>query len=112
MHLYERVFEVEAPPARAEPIAPTTSARAAPIAPVRPEQRIQSLDVLRGAAVLGILVLNINAFGMPLEAYSDASVYGGTDSPNLAVWLVVHVLFEQKMRAIFSMLFGASLILM
>ena len=81
------------------------------IAPVRPEERIQSVDVLRGVALLCILFMNINLFGLPYAAGSDPSIYGGARGANLDVWLICHVLFEGKMRAIFSMLFGASVII-
>ena len=38
--------------------------------PVDTGQRIVSLDVLRGVALLGILVMNIQSFAMPDAAYS------------------------------------------
>jgi uncharacterized protein len=82
------------------------------IAPVRPEERIESLDVLRGASLLGILLININSFGLPFAAFTDPTAYGGASGANFAVWLTNHVLFEGKMRAIFSMLFGASVIIL
>jgi uncharacterized protein len=58
------------------------------------------------------LLININSFGLPYAAYSDPSTYGGASGANFVVWLVNHVLFEGKMRAIFSMLFGASVIIL
>jgi uncharacterized protein len=83
-----------------------------PVAPVRPEERIESLDVLRGVALLGILIINIYHFGLPSPADVDPGAYGGAHGANLAVWLFNHVVFEGKMRAIFSMLFGASVVLL
>jgi uncharacterized protein len=82
------------------------------VAPVRPEERIDSVDVLRGFSLLGILLMNIVSFGLPFAAYSDPSAHGGADGGNLAFWLTNQVLFEGKMRAIFSMLFGASIIIL
>jgi uncharacterized protein len=83
-----------------------------PLTPVRPDERINSVDVLRGFSLLGILLMNIVSFGLPFAAYSDPSAYGGADGANLAFWLTNQVLFEGKMRAIFSMLFGASVIIL
>lgn len=75
-------------------------------------ERIVCLDVLRGVAVLGILVMNIYAFAMPAMAYSNPLVMGGTDPVNLGVWFFTHALFDQKFMTIFSLLFGAGIVLM
>lgn len=83
----------------------------ADLAPVSTDERIPSVDVLRGFAVLGILWMNIISFGLPYWAYGNPTVYGGATGANLATWLWSAVLVEGKMRAIFSMLFGASLVL-
>jgi len=42
---------------------------AAAIAPVAASERIDTLDFIRGLAVMGILAANIVAFGQPFEAY-------------------------------------------
>jgi uncharacterized protein len=84
---------------------------AAELAPVSTAERIASVDVLRGFAVLGILWMNIITFGLPYWAYENPTVYGGATGANLSAWLWSAVLVEGKMRALFSMLFGASLIL-
>ncbi|MDF7774628.1 DUF418 domain-containing protein [Sphingomonas sp. AOB5] len=78
---------------------------AAPIA------RLQSLDTVRGVAVMGILLLNIVAFGMPIAAYFNPRAYGGAEGIDLAVYLTNFVLFDGKMRGLFSFLFGASILL-
>ena len=85
---------------------------AAPVGPVPQSERISSLDVLRGFALLGILLMNIVAFGLYFSAYDDPTVTGGATGPNLAVWVVMHVLAEGKMRCLFSMVFGASMVLL
>jgi uncharacterized protein len=87
-------------------IAPST------VAPVAAQERLASLDVLRGAAVLGILLMNILTFGLPGMAYLDPSVAGGDKGANLAYWFANQLLFEGKMRALFSMLFGAGAVLL
>ncbi|MFQ5609648.1 MAG: DUF418 domain-containing protein [Woeseiaceae bacterium] len=80
--------------------------------PVRVLERISSLDVLRGTAVLGILVMNIYAFAMPFTAYSNPLAMGGTETLNLGTWFVTHIFFDQKFMTIFSILFGAGIVLM
>ncbi|WP_442680279.1 DUF418 domain-containing protein [Sphingomonas sp. ASY06-1R] len=73
--------------------------------------RILSLDVIRGFAVCGILIMNIVSMGMPLYAYVDPHFYGGAQGVDLAAWAAAYVLADGKMRALFTMLFGASLLL-
>jgi uncharacterized protein len=79
--------------------------------PVMPTERISSLDVLRGVAVLGILLMNIDIFALP-EVGMGVSEVGGRTGANFAVIAVNHVLFEGKMRTLFSMLFGAGVVLL
>ncbi len=79
------------------------------IAPV--DQRIDALDALRGFAVLGILVMNIQTFAMPMAAYLNPTAYGSLDGIHGLVWAVGHVLADQKMMALFSLLFGAGIVL-
>lgn len=73
--------------------------------------RLASLDVVRGVAVLGILLLNIVSFAMPEAAYSNPRAYGGWHGADLAAYLINFVLFDGKMRGLFSFLFGASMLL-
>lgn len=81
-------------------------------APVLGADRIASLDILRGVAILGILVMNIYAFAMPFPAYSNPLLMGGTDSLNLGTWFFTHIFFDQKFLSIFAMLFGAGIVMM
>lgn len=76
-----------------------------------PQTRITTLDGLRGAAVMGILLMNIAAFAMPFAAYGNPANYGPMRWPDIAAWAVGFVAVDGKMRAIFSALFGASLLL-
>ncbi len=82
------------------------------LCPVSGSERFASLDVLRGIAVLGILVMNIYAFAMPFIAYSNPLAMGGTEPWNLGTWFFTHLLFDQKFMTIFSILFGAGIVLM
>jgi uncharacterized protein len=79
---------------------------------VTEKSRIESIDVLRGVAVLGILAMNIYAFAMPFSAYYNPLKWGGTDTLSMSIWFITHFLFDQKFLPIFSTLFGAGLILM
>jgi len=81
-------------------------------APVAEQARISSVDVLRGFALLGILAMNIYAFALPEAAYQSMLAFGGATGLNRIVWYITHLFFDQKMMTIFSMLFGAGLILM
>ena len=83
-----------------------------PAAPVTAAERIASLDVLRGIAILGILVMNIYAFAMPFAAYSNPLLMGGTEPLNIGTWFFTHILCDQKFMSIFALLFGAGIILM
>ena len=79
------------------------------IAPAR--ARIASLDVIRGIAVMGIFSVNVIAFAMIFPAYMNPGAYGGYEGENLAIWLANFVLIDGKMRGLFSILFGASMLL-
>jgi uncharacterized protein len=80
--------------------------------PVRNSDRFVSLDMLRGVAILGILVMNIYAFAMPFVAYANPLVMGGVEGHNIGTWFFTHILFDQKFLSIFAMLFGAGMVLM
>jgi len=73
--------------------------------------RLATLDAVRGFAVMGIVLLNIVDFAMPGYAYVDPYFYGGADGANWAVWAVNYVIADGKMRGLFTMLFGASTVL-
>jgi len=74
-------------------------------------ERLVILDALRGFAVMGILAMNIVAFAMPEMAYVSPKAYGGETSADLAAWTLGFILFDGKMRGLFSILFGASMLL-
>jgi len=79
--------------------------------PVPPRKRILSIDALRGFALLGILMMNVVSFSLPDPAYWDPSGHGGDTGWNLRVFILNSLLVDGSMRAIFSMLFGAGVIL-
>ena len=73
--------------------------------------RVPSIDVLRGFSLLGILVMNIQAFAMPHAAYLNPTVYGSLVGAEGVAWSLGRLLFDFKFISLFSMLFGASLLL-
>jgi uncharacterized protein len=88
------------------------------LAPVARAERVNSMDVLRGFSLMGILLMNICdfAYGFPNYAYPLSTVKPVFDGPhwkiNTAVWFLRWIFAEGKMRAIFSLLFGAGVILL
>jgi uncharacterized protein len=86
--------------------------------PVAPAERITTLDVLRGFALLGILVLNIESFSGP-ESLHDVPL--GVVKPafvdwhatlDLVIFTIKWLFFEGKMRTLFSILYGAGIVLL
>jgi len=95
-----------------EAVASYTPDMAPDAAPVSAKDRIDSLDFIRGIAVMGILAANIVAFGQPFDAYMfptafmvDASDPGGWQ------WMTQFIFIDGKMRGLFTLLFGAGLYL-
>jgi uncharacterized protein len=80
--------------------------------PVKAAERFFAVDVLRGFALLGILAMNIVDFGWPGAAYGNPLRGAGFEGTDRVVWFFNHLVFEAKMMTIFSMLFGAGLVLM
>lgn len=75
------------------------------LSPVESTARIQALDALRGFALLGILLMNIEGFVGPLMAALggiDASLQG----PDLWADVAIYILVQGKFYALFSLLFG------
>lgn len=73
--------------------------------------RYESLDAIRGVAVMGILAMNIIAFALPFSAYTNPLAGGAIGNVDLATWFFNFVFIDSKMRGLFSMLFGASTLL-
>ena len=96
-------------------MATSTISEQAGAQPVKRDARIDSIDVLRGFALLGILLLNILAFGLHSAGYFNPLIAtGDTETSrllNLWTWASVSVLFEGAMRCLFSILFGAGVVL-
>src|SRR5687767_8317647 len=83
-----------------------TKAVAAPIG-----KRLESLDFIRGCALFGILLMNIVGMGLG-PAYDNPTIAGGDTGINLQTWMFFNIGFEGTQRALFSILFGAGVILL
>ncbi len=79
--------------------------------PTLGKERFQSLDILRGIAILGILIMNIQSFSMPGAAYLNPTAFGDLEGVNFWVWVLSHIFADQKFMTIFSILFGAGVVL-
>jgi len=81
----------------------------AKIAPVAESSRIAIIDMLRGFALLGILLMNIPGFSM--ADYSFEVFKNDPDNINFWLYQIIGIFFEGKMRAMFGMVFGAGVLL-
>jgi uncharacterized protein len=80
--------------------------------PAKLAERIGSLDLMRGIAVLGILAANIVAFGQTFSAYMYPEMFlVPTGDESGWMWIAQFVLIDGKMRGIFTVLFGVGLYL-
>ena len=70
--------------------------------PVTFKERIISLDVLRGVAILGILLMNSVSFSMVMGAYESPVVYNDMEGVDWWTWLILHFIADQKFVSIFS----------
>ncbi|MBO9562715.1 MAG: DUF418 domain-containing protein [Niastella sp.] len=80
-------------------------------APVAQSERIDILDALRGIAILGILLMNIPSFGLPSAVGHDPTLWNEIGTINFKVLYFVDLVPEGTQRAIFSMLFGAGILI-
>lgn len=68
------------------------------------------MDVIRGISLFGILLMNITGFGL-FKAYFDPTNNGGATGWDLKAWWTTMMFFEGTMRGMFSILFGAGILL-
>jgi uncharacterized protein len=80
-------------------------------APVARTDRLETLDVLRGFALLGILAMNIRIMAAPFGAYMYPIGLFEYSGASRAAYLFSATVFDLKMMGLFSMLFGASVLL-
>ena len=75
-------------------------------------ERVVAVDALRGLAVLGILWINILVFALPDIAVSNPLAIGGGGIINHGLWTFGDIYIEGTMRGLFSIMFGASIVLL
>jgi len=80
--------------------------------PTSLEERIKFLDVVRGIAVFGILVMNITGMGQPFGLYNTMDLSKPLTGPNFYTWVIQMSVFQGIMRGLFSLLFGAGAVLL
>ncbi len=80
-------------------------------APISESDRIILLDSLRGIALCGILLMNIPGFALPYMQILDPSIRNEMSGPNFYAYYFVELVLEGSQRAIFTMLFGAGMLL-
>lgn len=72
-------------------------------------ERNVTLDFIRGVAILGILLLNISAFGLPKAAYLNPAWSGSITLSDAWTWAVLDLFAQVKFLTLFALLFGAGL---
>ncbi|HBU7925746.1 TPA: DUF418 family protein [Klebsiella pneumoniae] len=72
-------------------------------------ERNVTLDFVRGVAILGILLLNISAFGLPKAAYLNPAWSGSASLSDVWTWALLDLLAQVKFLTLFALLFGAGL---
>lgn len=77
--------------------------------PAMLKTRIGTLDFVRGLAILCILLMNINGFGLPKAAYLNPAYNGLPDGADTLTWGLLHIFVQGKFLAMFALLFGAGL---
>ena len=79
--------------------------------PIDLKNRIHSLDLLRGFAVLGILIMNITSFSQISMAYMNPTIGAGLEGYNQYFHAFNYIFADTRFMSIFSMLFGAGVVL-
>jgi uncharacterized protein len=78
---------------------------------IEQSNRLENIDLIRGIALLGLPFMNIINFAMPMSAYWNPTSYGNDDFLNHPLYIFFHLFADQKFMGLFSLLFGAGIIL-
>ena len=82
-----------------------------PLGPVAASQRIAALDILRGAALFGILLMNMESYSGPM-ALGVTGIDPHWSGADRIADALVYVLVQGKFFTLFSLLFGAGFAVM
>lgn len=77
---------------------------------IQGKDRFELFDVLRGVAILGIFIVNLQIFAKPMAVYMNPANYGSLEGIDGLAWLLMHIFFDAKFITLFSLLFGAGLV--
>lgn len=91
--------------------SPSSQAATRASGPVAKAERITSLDLIRGVAILGILAMNALAFGLDRAAYFNVSADGIGQPFDWVIGVLTMIFIDQKMMALFSLLFGVGVVI-
>jgi uncharacterized protein len=80
--------------------------------PTPEDDRLASIDIIRGVAVLGILLVNIQLFSMISSVLGNPLSFGDFSGSNQTVYYFSHLFAEQKFMTIFAVLFGTGFFIM
>jgi uncharacterized protein len=89
---------------------PAAVTEAAPeLAPVAPGERIPELDILRGFALFGILLVNMAIFRYTVYTFLLPELDPWTGAADRVVKWLIRFFAEGKFNSLFSFLFGLGL---
>ena len=89
----------------------THADRPALSSPIASSERIQALDVVRGFALIGIFLMNIEFFNRPMHDLGQGLPTDVTGADHWAGWLI-YTLVQGKFWTMFSLLFGMGFAVM
>ncbi|MFT7505229.1 MAG: hypothetical protein ACI8ZZ_001051 [Gammaproteobacteria bacterium] len=75
-------------------------------------ERIQNIDILRGIALLGLPTMNMVVFALPFAAYLNPTAVANANWLDHAIFSFFYIFADQKFMGLFTLLFGASMVLL
>lgn len=100
------------PPTEHPPAEPGTASGTGTtmMQPVAEPERILAIDVLRGFALLGIFMVNMQLFARPIGRAMQDPALAGAPAADVASWFFVRAFCEYKFISLFSLLFGIGIV--
>jgi len=88
-----------------------TSPAGEPLGPVTASERIEALDVVRGFALIGVFLMNVEFFNRSMAGIGEGMPRGLTGLDWFASWFIAYFV-QGKFWTIFAMLFGMGFAVM